>query len=125
MYENFQKLLKKNNVTAYKVAKETGLSTSMLTNWKKGRYTPKQDKLQKIAEYFGVTVDYLLTGETPAASEELSATDIDDKLQEILEALTGDETVLWNSKEISEEGRRILLNWLEHDRDHFNSMSKK
>lgn len=125
MYENFQKLLKKNNVTAYKVAKETGLSTSMLTNWKKGRYTPKQDKLQKIAEFFDVTVDYLLNGDPPAASEELSATDIDDKLQEILEALTGEDTVLWNNKEISEEGRRILLSWLEHDRDHFNFMNEK
>lgn len=125
MYENFQKLLKKNNVTAYKVAKETGLSTSMLTNWKKGRYTPKQDKLQKIAEFFDVTVDYLLNGDPPAASEELSVTDIDDKLQEILEALTGEDTVLWNNEEISEEGRRILLSWLEHDRDHFNFMNEK
>ena len=42
------------------MAKETGVSTSTLSSWKTGRYTPKQDKLQKIADYFGVTVDYLL-----------------------------------------------------------------
>lgn len=125
MYENFQRLLDVHHVTAYKVAKETGLTTSMLTNWKKGRYTPKQDKLQKIAEYFGVTVDYLLTGNSPAASEESSAVDINDKLQEIIDVLTGEEGVLWDNEEISEEGRSVLLNWLGHDRDLFDSMRKK
>lgn len=125
MYENFQRLLDVHHVTAYKVAKETGLTTSMLTNWKKGRYTPKQDKLQKIAEYFGVTVDYLLTGNSPAASEEQSAVDINDKLQEIIDALTGEDGVLWDNEEISEEGRSVLLNWLGHDRDLFDSMRKK
>ena len=27
-----------------------------MTDWKKGRYVPKQDKLQKIADYFDVPV---------------------------------------------------------------------
>ena len=62
MYEIFQKLLDKHGITAYKVAKDTGITTATLTNWKKGRYVPKQDKLQKIADYFGVTVEYLMTG---------------------------------------------------------------
>lgn len=62
MYEMFQKLLDKHGITAYKVAKDTGITTATLTNWKKGRYVPKQDKLQKIADYFGVTVEYLMTG---------------------------------------------------------------
>ena len=62
MYEIFQKLLDKHGITAYKVAKDTGITTATLTNWKKERYVPKQDKLQKIADYFGVTVEYLMTG---------------------------------------------------------------
>lgn len=62
MYENFEKLLKEHNVTAYRVSKETGVTTATLTSWKQGKYTPKPEKLQKIADYFGVTVDYLMTG---------------------------------------------------------------
>ena len=61
-YKNFENLLIKNNTTAYQVAKATGVTTATLSQWKKGVYTPKQDKLQKIADFFGVTVDYLLTG---------------------------------------------------------------
>lgn len=59
-YDVFEKLCNSKGVTPYRVAKETGVSTSTLSSWKTGRYTPKQDKLQKIADYFGVTVDYLL-----------------------------------------------------------------
>ena len=58
MYENFEKLLKERGVTAYRVAKETGVTTATLTSWKQGKYTPKPEKLQKIADYFGVSVDY-------------------------------------------------------------------
>jgi transcriptional regulator with XRE-family HTH domain len=60
MYETFEKLLKLNNVTPYKVSKDTGIPYGALSDWKMGRSTPKPDKLKKIAEYFGVSVDYLL-----------------------------------------------------------------
>ena len=63
MYEIFENLCNKNNVTPYRVCKETGLTTATTSNWKAGRYTPKQDKLQKIADYFGVSLEYLTTGE--------------------------------------------------------------
>jgi transcriptional regulator with XRE-family HTH domain len=60
MYANFEKLLKLNNTNSAKVAAETGITPSTFTEWKKGTYTPKLDKLQKIADYFNVTVDYLM-----------------------------------------------------------------
>lgn len=69
MYEIFQQLLDKNNVKAFDVSKATGISTSTLTDWKKGRSVPKQDKMQKIADYFGVTINYLMTGEEKESGE--------------------------------------------------------
>lgn len=39
-----------------------------LSDWKRGKTTPKQDKLQLIADYFGVTLDYLVTGEESKVS---------------------------------------------------------
>lgn len=60
MYTNFEKLLKLNGISAGKVAAETGITPSTFTEWKKGTYVPKLDKLQKIADYFNVTVDYLM-----------------------------------------------------------------
>ena len=58
MYEKFEKLCQERGVTAYRVAKETGITTAAMSNWKKGRYNFKTEKLKKIADYFGVGIDY-------------------------------------------------------------------
>lgn len=71
MYEVVEKLMKARGITAYKLAKETGLSTSMLSNWKAGRYAPKADKLQKIADYFHVPVSYIMNGPISSGFEKL------------------------------------------------------
>ena len=60
MYEKFEKLLEERGVTAYEVAKQTNISQSTLTAWKKGKYTPKIDKLCKIANYFEIPVTYFI-----------------------------------------------------------------
>lgn len=69
MYEIFSELLQTHEVTPYKVSKETGVSQSTLSDWKRGISTPKQDKLQKIADYFNVSLEYLMTGEEKEGSE--------------------------------------------------------
>ncbi len=60
MYEIYCKLRDLKNRKDSDVAKATGITKSTFTDWKNGRSSPKQDKLQKIADYFGVTLEYLL-----------------------------------------------------------------
>lgn len=62
MYEIYCKLRDKTGVKDIDVAKQTGITKSTFTDWKNGRSKPKNDKLQKIADYFGVPLSYLLTG---------------------------------------------------------------
>lgn len=69
MYKKFVELLQNNNTTAYQVSKATGVSQSTFSDWKTGRATPKVDKLCKIAEYFGVTINYLLDNDTTTEKE--------------------------------------------------------
>lgn len=76
MYEIFEALLKERGVTPYKVSKETGISTATLSDWKNGRSTPKQDKLKKIADYFGVSLDYLMTGQEDTEEKKNPYSDI-------------------------------------------------
>lgn len=75
MYEIFDELLKKHNITPYRVHKETGVPQSTLSDWKNGKSIPKIDNMQKIAEYFNVTVDYLIGNgkkNKPIKNDELS-----------------------------------------------------
>lgn len=40
-----------------------GVSDATVYNWETGTYTPRKDKLLKLAEFYGVTVDELLREE--------------------------------------------------------------
>ena len=53
-------LLKKNHLNAKTVATAVGHPPSKFTEWKKGRSKPSSDSLRLLADYFGVSVDYLL-----------------------------------------------------------------
>ena len=60
MYEKFERLVKARGISTYRVAKDTGLSTTVFSDWKSGKSKPKVDKLKKIADYFGITIEYFL-----------------------------------------------------------------
>lgn len=63
MYEIFAKLMADSGMTISEVARKVGISPSTITDWRAGRYTPKADKMTKIANLFGVSVEYLMTGQ--------------------------------------------------------------
>ena len=61
-YKIFDDLLKTNKTTVYRVSKATGISASTFTDWKNGRSVPKMDKIKLIADFFGVSLEYMLNG---------------------------------------------------------------
>lgn len=71
-YGIFDRLLKTRETTVYRVAKSTGISASTFTDWKNGRSIPKIDKIKLIAEYFGVTLEYMMGGAAPVQGTSLS-----------------------------------------------------
>lgn len=73
-FEIFNSLIQSKGLSAYRVAKDLGFSPVLFSDWKSGKSKPKYDKLQKIADYLGVSVDYLLGKGIPALPQyELTA----------------------------------------------------
>ena len=68
-YSYFEHLLKINNTTVYRVAKATGIPNSTFTDWKNGRSSPKADKLIKIADHFGVSLDLIFGTDAGKSAE--------------------------------------------------------
>lgn len=66
-------LININNVSAYKISKDTGISDRLIGYWKNGQKQPSVDNLLKIATYFNVSCDYLLTGKDKSNSNESGA----------------------------------------------------
>jgi transcriptional regulator with XRE-family HTH domain len=121
MYEIFVKLLEKYGLTAYKVSKATGIAGSTFSDWKNGRSNPKQDKLQKIADYFGVSLEYLMTGKEDVVKEkapELTARDERDiakDLNSIMNKLTSGEAgpASYDGEELDPEAAALFKDELE------------
>lgn len=65
MWEIFEKLCAEMGVTPYKVAKDTGITQSTIYNWKTRNNLIGVERGQKIADYFGVSLEYLMTGKDP------------------------------------------------------------
>ncbi|MBE6639687.1 MAG: helix-turn-helix transcriptional regulator [Ruminococcaceae bacterium] len=66
-WDNLTKLCVENNTTPTAVVIALGISKSSVTYWKSGKL-PTAKTLQRIADHFGVTVDYLL-GKTEPKEE--------------------------------------------------------
>ena len=62
-YDVFIELCNKKGVKPGRVAEECGINRSNVSLWKSRGYTPRSEALNKLAAYFGVSVDYLLGNE--------------------------------------------------------------
>lgn len=69
MYEIYCELRDARGMKDADVARETGITKSTFSDWKNGRSNPKDAKLQKIADLFGVSVEYIRTGKEKEGGE--------------------------------------------------------
>lgn len=112
MYEIFEKLLKEKGVKAADVTRATGVSSTVFSEWKKGKSTPKADKRKKIAEYFGVTLEYLDTGKDSSV-DYLYTNENSDLLIEITMKLKNDKAFaerMARYMRLSDEGKKYADN---------------
>lgn len=113
MYEIYCKLRDERKLKDSDVAKDTGITKSTFSDWKSGRSKPKNEKLKKIADFFGVSLEYL-TGEEKnnnvknlSSQEEL---DIINDVDVIIKRLkNGEEVVLrFNGEKTDDDGIELL-----------------
>lgn len=84
VYERIESLRKSRNISQGKIEKELGFSNGSWSKWKNS--TPTPERLRKIAEYFGVTVDWIMSGEEKNGTESYYINDETAKIaQEIFE----------------------------------------
>ena len=79
-YDVFSSLCAERGISVSKATENIGLNRAAVAKWKKGA-VPVGATLQKFADYFGVTTDYLLNGDqkekpSTASGEEHSYTDL-------------------------------------------------
>ncbi len=120
MYEIFARLLNQRNLKAADVCRGTGLPSSLFSEWKRGKSTPKADKMKKIADFFEVSVDYLLNGEEGSQAKESTLTpkderDITKDLDNIMAKLKSGESgpASYDGQELDPEAAELFRDELE------------
>lgn len=59
-YKRYCEMRDARNIKDADVARATGIGKSTFSDWKSGRSVPKNDKLQLISDYFGISLDYMM-----------------------------------------------------------------
>nr|DAI48266.1 MAG TPA: Repressor protein CI [Caudoviricetes sp.] len=110
MYEIYQKLRDERGLKDSDVAREASVSKSTFSDWKVGRSKPGIKKLQKIADFFGVTVDYLMTGKEEDKKEN-SVIDIKDELERMRDLLKNRtrHPIYYDGEKIDDESLDAIL----------------
>ncbi|WP_418369477.1 helix-turn-helix domain-containing protein [Veillonella parvula] len=106
MFERIEQLMRENNVSAYKLSKETGIAQSTLSSWKNQNKIPRVDLLQKIADYFGVEIGYLTgkldkTKETPKIQRKIDVSTVNLKNVKVM---------FYGDYELTEQEKKMVEN---------------
>lgn len=115
MYEIYQKLRDERGLKDSDVAREANVSKSTFSDWKVGRSKPGIKKLQKIADFFGVTVDYLMTGKEDEQKEKDNTGDLKQKFEELKELLESGkmQPLRYDGQPIDDNTKELLLKQVE------------
>ena len=111
-FERIENLRKSKGISQGKLEKELGFSNGSISKWKNSM--PTSERLQKVADYFGVTTSYLLTGMEEQQRSEINLTTRDEKdiekiLKQTEEQLISQEGLMFDGKPASQEAIDSIL----------------
>lgn len=111
-YDRYVGLCSEKGISPSRAAEEIGLNKASVTNWKKNGYTPRAEVLQRIAEYFGVSVGFLVDGseetEKAPALTDKDKRDIARDLELIMSALDSAGDLQFDGDPMSDEARESI-----------------
>lgn len=109
--ERIKELCKNKRISMNLLEQELGFGKGYIS--KLGQSTPNTLKIQKIADYFGVTVDYLMTGtdssENDSALTRKDERDIEKILEQTKEQLLSQEGLMFDGNPASPEAIESIL----------------
>ncbi|EOO41607.1 hypothetical protein IIU_00346 [Bacillus cereus VD133] len=125
--DRIKKLCNEQKITIAELERRIQLSNGQIRKW--SNQTPGIDKIQKVADYFKVSTDYLI-GRTKREYWELTEKDekdIQKKLEELIEDMSNADALAFSkdSEPMSEETKQLLIISLENSLRLGKQMAKK
>ena len=106
-FDRLRSLCSKKGVSPYKACTDVGLNRAAVAKWKNGSQ-PNGTTVVKLAEYFNVSVDYLLNGEsTPTVAGKRAPEDFQLSAAEL--------ELIRKFRRLDARGQSAVLNTLDHE----------
>ncbi|MEL5938187.1 helix-turn-helix domain-containing protein [Tetragenococcus halophilus] len=112
--DRLKKLRHSKQMTQQELADQLNISKQTIGSWERGRTEPPLDTLKKIANFFNVSIDYLINYDKKywelTAEEEK---DIAKQIENIINQTENEADINFYGEPITEEDRELLANALE------------
>ena len=110
-----KELRAKKNMKQGELAAYLGVAQSTLSGWESEKYQIDNENLFKLADYFGVSVGYLLGKEEKSEIKDSSndTIDVQEKLQELLSQLETKDSLMFSGVALSDDSKELLAAALE------------
>ena len=115
LLDNIKSLCKAKGVSQRKMEQDIGISNGASSKW--GSSSPSADVLQKLSSYFGVSINYLVTGKDEPDTISLNSRDEKDiakRLENTLTALDAQEGLMFSGEPLDDTTRELLKASLEN-----------
>ncbi|MGM0143727.1 hypothetical protein IGJ94_000254 [Enterococcus sp. AZ153] len=128
LLDRVDNLIKEKKMTRAELERKLDFSAGSLRNWNKS--TPSGDKIQKVADFFDVSTDYLL-GRTDKRRyydlTEKDERDIQRELELIIEDMKNSDAIAFSkdTEELSPEARAAILSSIEESLRIGKALAKK
>ena len=115
--QRLNEMLEEKGVTAYRLSKTLGIHQTTVKNWVDGNSKPRTEFVQKMADFFGVSPDYLMGWSNNRTAQEddehlslKDRRDIAKDLNRIMDEIRNDKDgpLYYNGIEIDDESLALL-----------------
>lgn len=120
-YDRIKKLVKSKGYTITGLEKQLGFARGSLCKINTSK--PSADKLFLLAEALSTTPDYIMSGDT--GDQDDTPVDMEVQIQNLITALTGDNSVYYCGESMTDESRLALLNSLKRDMEFLYALHSK
>ena len=108
--QRIEDLRESKKISKYKLCKDLKISQSTYTKWIYENRVPPANRIQLIAEYFGVDANYIMTGKNewqPQLTDK-DEKSLDKKVEELLTAVDSDAGLMLDGEIMDEETREVF-----------------
>lgn len=125
LHERIKSLADAKGISLPALEAELGFGNSTIVKWKKS--IPNADKLNAVAQYFNVTMDYLLNGNDDDVLTQKDNRDISKDLDAIMNKIEAgeDSPLYYNGEEVDKESMELLRDAISMSLRHLKIINKE